>query len=586
MTGLIGGTVDDAELEAMASALYQEDWYETVRATDRGGSVGLVGHGSRDAHANVIWRGDGAIGVLHGVVSNRDRLSLSWDELFEALRERPDETLRRLEGPFALACVDVERGRIHLGTDKAGSRPIYYAADRGFQFASELTPLLEHVSDPELDERGVSDLLLLGYVAGDRTLVDGISNVPPATRVTFADGQVDAQRYWYPDEAGLAPEGYPSRWLDTYRVSMGDVASTAGDLSLWLSGGLDSRIAAGVLADLDCPFGTLTYETHKGRDAEPAREVADYLGVPHREVGRDTDLHVVDAIKRAVATTDAMLQWGAYACLPFVMGELHDTADVVMEGGNFLGEDMWAAHLERSDSAAEAIYKRKTALPAERVRELMDVPVDPMRSIHQEVAASVDGPTDRTALDAVRRLYAYSHMRSNIVQRSQIGTRVVAHGSVLDTVIRMPARYRMQTLPLTNGKIPEGVPPIKREVVSRLDSELAEIPYDRTGFAPARPRPMHTVGFGVREAISKLREDVRTTAAQYHEDDRLQSFIDSLMLDARDREVLDADAVAAVHEQFADGDPSNFSTVAAITGLELWSQRFLDATTETAVARM
>jgi asparagine synthase (glutamine-hydrolysing) len=198
VTGLIGTSAGDGRFDALAEASQREDWYEIDRAVDGEAALGVIEHGSRDPDANVVWRGDGLVGVVYGVVANRDRLSLSWGDVFRGVVDDSGETLARLDGPFALACVDTRAGAVHLATDRVGSRPLYYAAadapgavTDGIAFASELGPLVGERESPALDPRAVGDLLLFGGVVGALAPGGGDSGIgagaaPTTTRAAAA----------------------------------------------------------------------------------------------------------------------------------------------------------------------------------------------------------------------------------------------------------------------------------------------------------------------------------------------------------------------------------------------------------------
>jgi len=573
MTGIVGGTASGTELDRLASALYQEDWYETQRLEDRSVGAALVEHGTRDERANYCWQDDGLLGVVYGAISNWRKLSITPERLFTGLRDTPDELLPKLEGPYAIACVDSRTRECHLATDKAGSRPLYHTTtDEEFYFGTELSPLLQRRPGADLAVEAVRDLLFLGYVTGERTLVDGIRNLPPATHLVYRNGTVSTERYWWPDSEGLPLDGYSQRWLADYREAMTDLSATVDDISLWLSGGLDSRVAAGTLDAAGQPFDAMTYAGDA--EAGPARQVADTLGVAHRRIERGPE-DLVDAIEGAVAATDSMIQWSAFACLPFLFDGLYEAADVVTEGGTFMGEDLWRSHIRGADSALDALLARKRSLPEARVRSLLTESVDPADALRSEIAASVDGSTERTALDAVRRLYSYSHMRSNIPQRSQVGTRTVTHGAMLEDAVRMPMAYRMGALPFSGGRVPAAVPKIKLAVLQELDHGLEEVPYDRTGLAPKRPYPLHVFGFGVKSLTSVL-ETTNQYARYYRDGTELTAFVDDRLSEVADRPQFDADAVARLRADVRDGTLENFSPLAALSGLECWLQGTFD----------
>ncbi|ELZ22323.1 Gln-dependent amino transferase [Halosimplex carlsbadense 2-9-1] len=579
MTGLIGRSAGDTEPEEMADAMVREDWYELESASEGAAAVGVLEHGTRDPDANVVWRGDGILGVVYGVVSNRDRLALSWGDLFRGIADDSRETLARLDGPFALACVDTRAGAVHLATDKAGSRPLYYApvgdtggADGpgevdGVAFASELGPLVAERADPTLDPRAVGDLLLFGGVVGERTVLEGVGSLPPATRLTVDDG-LSTERYWEPAAEGLAPSGYPDRWLADYRRALADVATTARDRTLWFPGDADSRIAAAVLADQSSPIRTLACASHSGGDRETAARVATNFETPNAGIHGDPGRHLVDAVADAVAATDAMVAWSAVDALPYVTDGLHEDADVLVHGDAALDAATWAGAIGADDSAASALYEHESVLPADTVRDLLAADADPLDAVDAVVANSVDGPAERTAVDAAAQVRAATELRTRAVQRGQVGTRTLASGSLLDTAARMPAAHRVGTRPIS-APVGAGTPPIRRAVAERLGSDLAVIPTGPGGADSTASR---------REASG---DEPGATAGdayarRYATDDRFRRFVDDLLDGVAERAPLDADAVSALHERLAARELSTFAPVAALTGLELWARRHLD----------
>jgi asparagine synthase (glutamine-hydrolysing) len=484
-----------------------------------------------------------------------------------------------LEGPFLLAWID-SVGSFHLATDKVGSRPCYYTAEDGFHAATELSALAAVQSRPEIDPRGVSDLLYLGHLAGSNTLLDGVEALPMASHLVYDGETVSVERYWTPGDTPFPDDGYTDRFFSAYREAICDVGSTTDTLGVWLSGGIDSRVTAGLLRECGETFDTLTYETQNRRDRDPAARVADALDVPNIDVhaapgtdGVTTD-KLVESIERGVEATDAAVQWSAFANLTYTFFTLGSRRGTVMEGGPYLGEDLWDAHLD--GAAVDILSKKKESLRPERVASILNADLDPRGTLREIVRQTPSSATESIrALDGMRMLYAGSHMRSNIPQRTQVDTRVVTHGRMLDLVVRMPPRYRMGTVPLTGGRIPWGVPPIKLHFVRRIGRGLDRIPYDRTGIAPRWPKLAHGVGFALRE-LRKRRVGGDIYAEWYRSDDSFRGYIDDRLAAVGDRSLFDADAIEGLRREFAAGDDGLTPQVAALTGLEHWWRRTLD----------
>ena len=131
MPGVIGGTVDCRSLSAMADAMDREPWYgtEALAAGDR--HVALVHHAERDPAGRTTWDGGDAVGVVHGVVSNRAALGRSTADLFRRVLDAPDAVLPSLNGPFLLV---------------AAVKLYDFRAAPDDQQQAELTQFLENVS--------------------------------------------------------------------------------------------------------------------------------------------------------------------------------------------------------------------------------------------------------------------------------------------------------------------------------------------------------------------------------------------------------------------------------------------------------
>jgi len=578
MTGFVGGTGAETLVETMDETLYWEDWYVARRRRSGDAAVGLAGHGDRDGPTNRIWSEDGRLGVLYGVLSNESARSLSSATLFDGVLRRPAEILPALEGPFALAAVDEDDERVVLATDKVGSRPCYYTSGATFAFSSELSPLVPLLERPAVDTRAVADLLGYGAVFGEKTLIDGIDALTPATFLTYEDGTVDTTRYWYPEFRPTDDDTYVDEWLDRHRTAIEDVAGTIDDdLTLWLSGGIDSRVTAGALGRAGCEFDALTYATGEGGNRELASQVAARLDVPIGEVaqGSSSGEAFVDGVRKSVFAADAMSSWGFVPAIPFLFDDLADVTDVVMEGGTYLGEDVFSYYTRNDVPPARTLYEKRCLLSTEAVSSIVTESVQPRRSLREAVDETRGADPGNCSVDAMRRLYACLHMRSTVPLRSQAGTRVVSNGPFIDHVLNMPDRYRLGTVPFTDGDVPLGVSRMKLEAVRGLDQGIETVPYERTGVSPTRPFWLHVLGAGVKELSSSLRRSPPSGYLhRYLTETRVQHFVDGLVDDAADRPFFDADALASLHDSIDEG--RNVIPIAAVVGLELWLQRHVD----------
>ncbi len=583
MTGVFGGATETASLRRLADASWTEPWYVEERCER--GPFGLVAvhHGSRDPAGCDVWRDDRRMGVLFGAVTNRAALGLEGDALFEQVLSEPASTLARLDGPFALVCVDAAADHVVLAVDKLGARQLFYTASDPFVFGTAVSPLLTHVDDPSVDHRGVSDLLTIGQVWGDRTLVEEVRSLPSGSVLEYRDGDVSVEPYrtFSFDRTGAAY--YVEGVVDRYREAVKRTAETVeGDVGLWLSGGADSRALGGALDEVDSLAATYTYDANPPkRNCSSAAETASRLGVPNRQLPID-GVTVADRLDDIVSLVDGLVPWNS-GCNLVPTFDIDDDLAVVLEAsgqGVLLGSGIWQADARMGTDAADILYRGEHHLGAETTRRLLDIDVDPMAS-YREAVADANGHDDLSrALAALHRYYLQrGDFTSNRISRTRTGTRVpYVDEALVSHLERMPTRLRERTFPFTKGAVPYGCAPLKLELVRRISPELADIPYSRSGIPMSRPLWMHAAGFVLTTANAFVRS--RPTHGSktlvdvwYRTTPDLREYVDGLLDDAKSRAIFDAEALEQLRTEQLAGDAHNAPELACVTTAERWLQR-------------
>ena len=201
--------------------------------------------------------------------------------------------VERLEGIFAIALWDAGERRLLLCRDRFGIKPLYYSHDpEGLAFGSELKAVaLCRAANPEVDPAAVGDYLAYGYVPGPRTILKGIVALPPATLLTWRDGQVASRLYWTPDfgaDSGRMGEEAALRDIESALTSaVSRECVTEAPVGAFLSGGLDSSAITALMAErLGRPFPTfhVGFEEKTFGEQAFARPVSEHLRTHHHEV--------------------------------------------------------------------------------------------------------------------------------------------------------------------------------------------------------------------------------------------------------------------------------------------------------------
>jgi len=213
-----------------------------------------------------------------------------------AYREWGTACLDRFNGMFAFALYDAGKKCLFLARDRAGEKPLFYYQTNGeLRFASELKALLADTSLPrQIAPESLDCYLTMGYVPGDRCMLQGFNKLPPAHALLFdlKTGQSKLWRYWQlpdwvednqPLDDELLLDQLESLIEDAVRRQM--VADVP--VGVLLSGGVDSSLmtAMAVRASSNVQTFTIGFPGYgKLDETEHARLIADHFGTQHTEL--------------------------------------------------------------------------------------------------------------------------------------------------------------------------------------------------------------------------------------------------------------------------------------------------------------
>ncbi len=203
----------------------------------------------------------------------------------------------RLDGMFAFAIWDERHQRLVLGRDRIGIKPLYYSVngDR-LIFASEAKSILAtNEVAAELNQEGLEELLLLGYVGGGHSLFRGIRKLLPGHLLICERGQVSDHEYWHyqVDDSAMLHDISECQFLLRQELERSVVAQMVSDVPLgaFLSGGIDSSaVVAMMAANSSRPVKTYSIGFDTGpagsyyNELPYARQVSELFATDHREI--------------------------------------------------------------------------------------------------------------------------------------------------------------------------------------------------------------------------------------------------------------------------------------------------------------
>ena len=221
--------------------------------------------------------------------------------VLKAYLEYGDDFLLKLRGMFALAIYDRRRGpgreRLLLARDHLGIKPLVYCRAGGnLVFASELKALLASgLVEPRLSPESLRLLLTFGSVYQPRTMLEGVSMLPPGHCLIADAGDEKLEQYWRMQSGAI-----PELARMSYREQKAEVARRLEEslrlqlvsdvpIGAFLSGGVDSsymvalmaKAAGGRVKTFSVGFPAGGSHPDESREAEAT---ARYLGTEHTNV--------------------------------------------------------------------------------------------------------------------------------------------------------------------------------------------------------------------------------------------------------------------------------------------------------------
>jgi asparagine synthase (glutamine-hydrolysing) len=292
--------------------------------------------------------------------------------LLKAYHAWGEDFVQHLNGMFAFAIFERDSGRVLLGRDRLGIKPLYYSATpQHFRFASTLPALL---AAGEVDT--AIDPVALHYymhfhavVPAPHTLLSGVRKLPPGTLMRIEpDGKTRQRRYWSlrfersAEEESRDFDDWRDRVLAGLRTAVKRRLVADRPVGALLSGGVDSSLIVGLMAEAGAN-GLRTYsvgfEAVNGEAGDEFRYsdlVAKTFGTGHEKIFVDTRRLLPELPHALSAMSEPMV---SHDCIGFfLLSEAVSRHSKVVQSGQgadevFGGYHWYPPMLETNNGVAE-----------------------------------------------------------------------------------------------------------------------------------------------------------------------------------------------------------------------------------------
>jgi asparagine synthase (glutamine-hydrolysing) len=252
--------------------------------------------------------------------------------LLKAYHRWGDDFVSHLHGMFAFAIVERDSGRVLLGWDRLGIKPLYLTEDsHRVRFASSLPALLAGGGvDTRIDPVALHHYMTFhSVVPAPETILRGVRKVPPATIIAIEpDGRRTTTTYWEPDftrhddRAGWSERDWEDAVLAALRLAVERRLVADVPVGCLLSGGVDSSLIVGLLAEAG-QTGLSTFSIGfesaggvKGDEFQWSDIIAQRFGTDHHQIRIGTD-RMLPALDGAIgAMSEPMV---SHDCVAFYL---------------------------------------------------------------------------------------------------------------------------------------------------------------------------------------------------------------------------------------------------------------------------
>jgi asparagine synthase (glutamine-hydrolysing) len=264
--------------------------------------------------------------VVNGEFYNHDRIQKDLTHRGHRFRTRSDseialhlyedhgtDCLSHLRGEFAFALWDGREGRLFAARDRFGIKPLYYAQADGVLYLASEAKALFAAGIPARWDRSAFFRAIHHYApTTDRSLFEGIRQVPPGHYLIASGDRLQLVRYWdfdYPTAEEPRAGRSDAEYAEQFRAALDEAVRLRlrADVPVgcYLSGGLDSCAVLGLAAAHHSgPIRafTLTFDRPDYDEGPIAREMADRAGaIFHPVPVSQSDLadHFFEAVTQA-----------------------------------------------------------------------------------------------------------------------------------------------------------------------------------------------------------------------------------------------------------------------------------------------
>jgi hypothetical protein len=231
----------------------------------------------------------GAITDLGSLSSLPPTQEMTVERILDHYLDKSDTIIDQINGSFSLIFHDCRLARTAVFVDRFASRSVWVGREGKSTVIGNFPAAMAAVGSesPRLDAAGLWSFFHAGRQVGRQGLYSGMTALMAGQKAIIErSGQTRISSWWkreYKARYGLSSMRWGERLADALTTSARRYRNISGSPHLFLSGGLDSRIAAAALGQ---PLKTVSLCTQPNAETGIASRVSRILGLDHQIIVR------------------------------------------------------------------------------------------------------------------------------------------------------------------------------------------------------------------------------------------------------------------------------------------------------------
>lgn len=296
--------------------------------------------------------------------------------ILKAYEEYGEDFINHLHGTFAIAIWDASNKELLLVRDRVGKKPYYYYnGPDTLLFGSELKKIIAQ-HDQAINYEAVENFLRFYYIPQPMTIFKNVFQLMPGHFIKFSleNDTLTIKKYWdiNPEIAGK-DVSYPSiqqRLRETLSSSVRERMRSEGSAGAFLSGGIDSSIVVGLMAEQSTkPVKTFTigYKDQKQYDESAlAKQVSKLHHTIHHELFIEFD-DLYEAIETIIGKMEEPFADSSAIPTYYVSRLTKHHTSVALSGDG--GDELFAGYNKYTSVYYQQLYSKIPKMLKEKLIE-------------------------------------------------------------------------------------------------------------------------------------------------------------------------------------------------------------------------